>query len=100
MRPLKYLTCTLLSLNSSRCLVGQTTSMLAMMRKCTCAGLGLGQGQDVKVVHTGLVSDDDFASIVGGPHIAATGSRAVERGFAGTALADIPYAALPQLHQS
>ena len=73
---------------------------VTMMRKCTCAGLGLGQGQDVKVVHAGLVSDDDFASIVGGPHIAATGSRAVERGFAGTALADIPYAALPQLHQS
>ena len=72
--------------------------MVVMMCNCTSAGLGLGQGQDVKVVHAGLVSDDDFASIVGGPHIAATGSRAVERGFAGTALADIPYAALPQLH--
>ena len=52
----------------------------------------------MKVVHAGLVSDDDFASIVGGPHIAATGSQAIERGFAGTALADIPYAALPHLH--
>lgn len=59
-----------------------------------CAELGLGQGQDVKVVHAGLVSDDDFASIVGGPYIPGVGNRAVERGFAGTALADIPYAVM------
>jgi len=63
-----------------------------------CAELGLGQGQDVKVVHAGLVSDDDFASIVGGSYTPGKGSRAVERGFAGTALADIPYSVLSESH--
>ena len=63
---------------------------------CTSAELGLGQDQEVKVVHAGLVSDDDFASIVGGPYIPGTGARAVERGFAGTALADIPYSVLSE----
>ena len=48
------------------------------------------------MVHAGLVSDDDYASIVGGPHIPSAGGRAVERGFAGTALADIPYSALSE----
>ncbi len=48
------------------------------------------------MVHAGLVSDDDYASIVGGPYIPGAASRAVERGFAGTALADIPYSVLSE----
>lgn len=51
------------------------------------AELGVGLGQVLKVVHAGLVSDDDYASIVGGPEEpVAAASRATERGFAGTAL--------------
>ena len=70
--------------------------MQSLVRLWLPAELGLGQGQDVKVVHAGLVSDDDFASIVGGPHMPSAHGRAVERGFAGTALADIPYAILSE----
>jgi hypothetical protein len=51
------------------------------------AELGVGLGQDLKVVHAGLVSDDDIAGIVGGPGEAPSASNSSrERGFAGTAL--------------
>jgi len=54
---------------------------------CILAELGVAQGQDIRVVHTGMVSDDDYTGILGGPsEPAASGGRAVERGFAGTAL--------------
>ena len=70
----------------------------ARCRALTClfwllggAELGMAAGEAIKVVHAGLVSDDDFASIIGGAGGADTPGkgRAIERGFAGTALAGI-----------
>ena len=52
----------------------------------------MAQGEAIKVVHAGLVSDDDFASIVGGAGCGGDTpgkGRALERGFAGTALTGI-----------
>ena len=52
----------------------------------------MAQGEALKVVNAGIVSDDDLASIVGYSASDVPGGskgRAIERGFAGTALAGI-----------
>ena len=56
------------------------------------AELGVAQGEALRVVNAGIVSDDDVAGLVGGACTAdAPGGkgRTIERGFAGTALAGI-----------
>ncbi len=50
------------------------------------AELGVAQGQDIRVVHAGVVSDDDYNGILGGPSEKIGSGQAAERGFAGTAL--------------
>ena len=56
------------------------------------AELGVAEGEALRVVNAGVVSDDDLASIVGysgGDTPGGSKGRALERGFAGTALAGI-----------
>lgn len=51
------------------------------------AELGVAQGQDIRVVHAGVVSDDDYTGLLGGSiEAASSGRAAAERGFAGTGL--------------